>query len=188
MPLMLEKSRIWNLSKQAGEATQSLRQTLFQTFIQEMITRVGKIQFDRKDDELVNSLITKGVITSDLKWQYLAWDAKAMTLKPTKQEAISSTEMSSILQRLSALSANPHLIHRVAALRPLRQDSIPQDAMKAVPWKLEISLRSAEANELHALIQRLVGNGITQLILVRISPTGLQRSPLAVALSQRLKG
>ena len=54
--------------------------------------------------------------------------------------------------------------------------------------KLEISLRSAEANELHALIQRLVGNGITQLILVRISPTGLQRSPLAVALSQRLKG
>ena len=115
----------------------------------------GQLQLDRKDDALVNSLITKGMITSDLQWQYLAWDAKAMTLKSTKQEAISSTEMISILQRLQTLSANPHLVHRFATLRPLKQNTIPQDGMKAAPWKLEISLRSAEANELHALIQSL---------------------------------
>ena len=40
-------------------------------------------------------------------------------------------------------------------------------------YKFEISLRSDEANELHGHIQRLVANGIIQLVLVRIRPTGL---------------
>ena len=44
--------------KQVGEVQQSLRQTRFQTFIQEFITRVGKFNLDRIDDELVRILIS----------------------------------------------------------------------------------------------------------------------------------
>lgn len=56
-------------------------------------------------------------------------------------------------------------------MRPLKQDTLPQDAATAIPWKLDISLRSAEATELYTHLQRLVGNGITQLALLRIRPT-----------------
>lgn len=39
------------------------RSALFQTFIQELITRGGKLKLDQKKDELVTTLITKGVPT-----------------------------------------------------------------------------------------------------------------------------
>ena len=41
-------------------------------------------------------------------------------------------------------------MHNFAALRQLKQDTLSQDAARAIPWKLEISLRSDEANELYS--------------------------------------
>ena len=123
----------------------------------------------------------------DRRWNYLAWDPKAQTLKPTNREPINFQDMAQILQRLLALSQNQIMVHRFAALRPLRQDSLPQDAAVAIPWKLDIALRTPEANELWSHIQRLTGNGITQLALIRIRQAGLQRSPLATAISTKLK-
>ena len=53
---------------------------------------------------------------------------------------------------------------------------------------LEIrELRITEATELFSHIQRLIGNRITLLTLLSIRPTGLQHSPLAVAISQRIR-
>lgn len=79
------------------------------------------------------------------------------------------------------------MIHKFSALRPVNQENLPQDAAVAVPWRLDLSLRSPEASELHQLLLKLSGNGITQLALLRIRLANLQRSPLANAISQRLR-
>ena len=178
---------LWNLGKQAGEVTTSLRSTLFHEMVKTLVDRVGKLKLEQSDDDLIQQLVARGVLTVDRRWNYLAWDPKALTLKPTNREPINSQEMAQILQRLLALSQNQMLVHRFAALRPLRQDSLPQDAAVAIPWKLDIALRTPEANELWIHIQRLSGNGITQLALLRIRQAGLQRSPLAAAISTKLR-
>ena len=69
----------------------------------------------------------------------------------------------------------------------VNHDSLPQDAAIAIPWRLDVSLRGPEAQELHTLLLKLAGNSITQLILMRMKQTTLQRSPLAVAISHRLR-
>ena len=155
--------------------------------VKTLVDRIGKLKLDQSDDYLIQQLVARGVLTVDRRWNYLAWDPKALTLKPTNREPINSQEMAQILQRLLALSQNQMLVHRFAALRPLRQDSLPQDAAVAIPWKLDIALRTPEANELWIHIQRLSGNGITQLALLRIRQAGLQRSPLAAAISTKLR-
>lgn len=91
--------------------------------------------------------IARGILTTDRRWNYLNWDPKAQTLRPTMP------------------IETGHLAARRAAT--------------AIARKLDISLRSAETTELYIHIQRLAGNDITQLILLRIRSTGLEKSPLA---------
>lgn len=83
------------------------------------------------------------------------------------------------------LGQKQELIHRFAALRHLQQDSFPTDTAAAIPGRLDLSLRSAEAQELRDLLMKLAGNGFTQLILMHLRRASLQSSPLAVASSQK---
>ena len=55
------------------------------------------------------------------------------------------------------------MVHKFSALRPVNQENLPQDAAVAIPWRLDLSLRTPEASELHQLLLKLSGNGITQL-------------------------
>ena len=110
-----------------------------------------------------------------------------MMLKPNRMQPLTSEEIRSLLERIAHLGQQPRVIHKFSALRPVKQDTLPQDATTAIPWRLDLSLRSPEASELFQLLQKLAGNGITQLILLRVRGANLQRSPLANAISQRLR-
>ena len=96
-------------------------------------------------------------------------------------------EIRSLLERIAHLGQQPGVIHKFSALRPVKQDTLPQDDATAIPWRLDLSLRSPEASELFQLLQKLAGNGVTQLILLRVRGANLQRSPLANAIAQRLR-
>ena len=187
MPSLLELGKKWNAQKQGGKVTTSLRQTMFQAVFTELITRAGKLNLAAKDDALVQGLKAKGILTEDLKWQYLSWNPEAKALQPNQKTPLTSEDVCQTLRRIHQLGENPNLVLKFAALRPLNQDSLPQDAAIAIPWRLDVSLRGPEAQELHMLLLKLAGNGITQLILMRTRQTTLQRSPLAVAISHRLR-
>ena len=187
MPSLLELGKQWNTQRQAGETTTSLRQTMFQAVFTELITRASKLNLTAKEDALVLGLKAKGILTEDLKWQYLSWNPEANTLQPNQKPPLTSDDVCQTLRRIHQLGENPNLVLKFAALRPLTQDSLPQDAAIAIPWRLDVSLRGPEAQELHMLLLKLAGNGITQLILMRMRQTTLQRSPLAVAISHRLR-
>ena len=47
-----------------------------------------------------------------------------------------------------------------AALRPMNQENLSQDAMVVIPWRLDLSLRTPEASEFHQLLLKLSSNGI----------------------------
>ena len=187
MPSLLELGKKWNARKQAGETTTSLRQTMFQAVFTKLITRAGKLNLTAKDDALVQGLKAKGILTEDLKWQNLSWNPEAKALQPNQKTPLTSDDVCQTLRRIHQLGENPNLVLKFAALRPLSQDSLPQDAAIAIPWRLDVSLRGPEAQELHMLLLKLAGNGVTQLILMRMRQTTLQRSPLAVAISHRLR-
>ena len=79
-----------------------------------------------------------------------------------QKQPMTSEDVCQTLRRIHQLGENPNLL-KFAALRPLNQDSLPQDAAIAIPWRLDVSLRGPEAQELHMLLLKLAGNGITQL-------------------------
>ena len=69
----------------------------------------------------------------------------------------------------------------------MSRDQIPEDSQVTIPWRLDLSLRSAASTQLFEILNLLSRNGICQLILLRLRPTGLQRSPLAAAIAHRLR-
>ena len=130
----------------------SLRQTMFQAVFSELINRASKLTIE-KDDALVQGLKAKGILTEDLKWQFLSWNPEAKALQPNQKTPLTCRT----LRRIQQLGENP----KFAALRPLSQDSLPQDAAIAIPWRLDLSLRGPEVQELHTLLLMLTRNGIT---------------------------
>ena len=184
---LLTQAKEWNQLKEKGEATMPLRMHMFLQCFQLLAQRAQLLKLDASDDALVLNLRSKGILTEDSKWAYLSWDSQAMMLKPNRMPPLTSEEIRSLLERIAHLGQQPGVIHKFSALRPVKQDTLPQDATTAIPWRLDISLRSPEASELFQLLQKLAGNGITQLILLRVRGANLQRSPLANAISQRLR-
>ena len=187
MPTLLETGRQWNQQRQNGDVTMSLRQTIFLTIFQELINRASKLQLTKKDDPLIMGLKTKGILTEDNKWHYLTWNAEAKALQANQKTPLTSEEICAMLQRIHQLGQNPNLILKFSALRSLKPENLPQDTAVAIPWRLDISMRGPEALELHNLLLKLAGNGLTQLVLMRMRQCTLQRSPLAVAISHQIR-
>ena len=88
MPTMLETGRQWNQQRQNGDATKSLRQTMFLTIFQELINRASKLQLTKQDDPLVMGLKAKGILTDDNKWHYLTWNAEAKALQANQKRFV----------------------------------------------------------------------------------------------------
>ena len=69
----------------------------------------------------------------------------------------------------------------------MNRDQLPDDSQGTIPWRLDLSLRSTASTQLYEILNLLSGNGICQLILLRLRPAGLQRSPLATAIAHRVR-
>ena len=174
IPNMLTKAREWNQFEEKDEMTMPLRMTMFLHYFQTLAQRAKQLKLDASDDALVQNLRSKGILTEDHKWEYLSWDSQAMMFKPNQMQPLTSEEIRSLLERFAHLGQQPSVIHKFSALRPVNQDNLPQDISTAIPWRLDLNLRSPEASEMFQLLRKLSGNGITQLILLRIRLTNLQ--------------
>ncbi|CAK8993738.1 unnamed protein product, partial [Durusdinium trenchii] len=184
LPLMLKTSKDWHGQRELGKVTTSLRQHMFRSVFEELAFRASKLPFGSNDHELIRALQTKQVLTATNSWNYLQWDSKEKTLKPAARDPLPSEEAAALIQKIHNLAAQPDLIHRFSALKPMPQDSTVDSVV--VLWRLDISLRGQPAQDLYDALQRLTGSGLTQMIFVRIRPSTLQRSPLAQAIAARL--
>ena len=91
-----------------------------------------------------------------------------------------------MLQWMIQLSTQTNFIRKFAAMKPMPKE-FPDDQQISIPWRLDISVRIPESSELYNLVNKLCDNGLTQLVAMRHRPTGLQRSPLANAIAQKLR-
>ena len=90
------------------------------------------------------------------------------------QQDSSSEEVKTLLKRMAHLDQLPAVIHKFSALKQINQENLPQDAAVAIPWRLDLSLKSTEASELFQHLQKLARCGVTQLILLRERQANLQ--------------
>ena len=72
-----------------------------------------------------------------------------------------------------ALANHPELIHPFTALKPMPSDQMSPKSNVLILWRFDISLRSSASQELFDLLTKLTGNGLTQLIAVRLRPSTL---------------
>ena len=116
---------------------------------------------------------------------------QAQILKANKTPPLASEEIRALLERITHLGQQSSEIHKFSILRPMNQKNLPQDAAVAIPWRLDLNLRFPEFSELYQLLLKLFGNRITHSISAPKSPivrlANLHRSPLANAISQRLR-
>lgn len=137
LPSLLMASQEWHLQKQQAGVTCPLRQVLFLKMVEELVQRA--LQIENKEDALCTSLRSKLILTEGNAWNYMAWDASAKCLRPTKQEPLPGDRIREILTLLTRLGAHTELIHRFSPLRPLDKNGIPEDSQLTIPWRLDIS-------------------------------------------------
>ena len=187
LPDMILAAKEWHHQRQNTGVICSLRQVNFLKVVENLIQRLTKLKYDSPDDPLVEALRQKGILTAENAWNYLSWDSAAKCLRPTKKAPLPQEKIQELTIQLSQLANQGDLIQRFSVLKPMNRDQTPDDSQVTIPWRLDLSLRSAASTQLFELLNTLSGNGICQLILLRLRPTGLQRSPLATAIAHRVR-
>ena len=97
---------------------------MFRLVFEELAFRASKLPFGSNDHELIRTLQSKQILTVTNSWNYLQWDSKEKTLKPAARDPLPSEEAATLIQKIHNLVAQPDLIHRFSALKPMPQDSI----------------------------------------------------------------
>ena len=187
LPEMILAAKEWHHQRQNTGVTCSLRQVNFLKVVEILIQRLTKLKYDNQEDPLAQALRQKGILTSENAWNYLSWETAAKFLRSTKQQPLPHEKIQEITIQLSQLANQGDLIQCFSALKPMNRDQIPDDSQVTIPWRLDFSLRSAASTQLYEILNLFSGHGICQLILLRLRPTGLQRSPLATAIAHRIR-
>ena len=187
LPTMLTASKEWHTQKQQAGVTCPLRQVLFLKVVEELVQRIGRLNVEDSADALCTNLRSKQILNAQNEWNYMSWDQQAKCLRPTKQEPLSFVRVREILTLLTRLGANTELIHKFAPMKPMNQEGIQEDSQLVIPWRLDISLRSPESHQMFGALMALCGNGMGQMVLLRIRTTSLQRSPLAQAIARQVR-
>ena len=187
MPLLLEIGRQWHSQRQSGDVSASLRQIMFQTVFKELITRASKLNLEKKRRRLDTGAESQRHF--DRRPQMTIPDLQCRSKGPSA-ELENSIDIKGCMSDhaedspAGSESESGVEIHRSSFVKP--GQLAPGPAI-AIPWRLGLNLHGPETLELHTLLLKLAGNGITQLVLMRVRQVNLQRSPLAVAMSQRLR-
>ena len=190
-PTMLALSQKWH-ALTATEATPKtpLRVVMGAAVFKELELRVLKAMGeDEEGAHIRKKLMTQNLLTADGKsWNYMKWNQEQGKLLPTKEAPLPMCEACQMLNRVYALIQTPGLILRFCALKALKRVDMDSTSSKyaIVPWKLTVSMRSPQAAELFQALNRLSHNAVMQVILSRLRPGNLQRSPLAQTIAKQI--
>ncbi|CAE7293934.1 unnamed protein product [Symbiodinium sp. CCMP2592] len=155
-----------------GSCEAPLRTALMGTMAMELKARVAKTS----EEHLHKLCLEAGWLTTDNKWQYLAWSPQEKKLMPTTKEPMTHTAILETMEQITELTSQPGLVHRFHSLRPLKETY----QTDAVIMLLAQSIRP-EANKLYSLFTRIQDLAATQLIGLRLRQERVKPSHLAGA-------
>ena len=194
---MMQATEEWHLTE-PQDRTMPLRIKVLRVMLEELLTRVRKLQTARQEDDLVQTLLkfhylTPGENSNELRFSFLQWNPTQKALEiDTNRTALTMPYVANQITKILTLLQQQALIIRFGALRPnaqiqqnmnKEQTSTPQ----VIPWRLSLALSHRHSMEMHSVWQEMTHSGAWQLILGRMRQANLQRTPLASHLGRLLE-
>ncbi|CAE7827510.1 unnamed protein product [Symbiodinium sp. CCMP2592] len=169
---LYKASLAWNQVRETEPAkiTQPLRITLLTLMIAELKVRLQNLE---KKPEAKQLAISAGWLDQQDRLQYQKWDAENTKLIPhPTMPGLTTTEVMLTLTEIEPLILESLVLgfHAPRKLKPT-----PETENKAV-FKLEVSLRSTEADQLYQSLAKLENNAVWQLIGCQLRKDGMRRS------------
>ena len=177
--LLIQESAMWKkqMESKSNMLLQPLRQHLVLALLKALSTNAGKIVESKDTDQLYQTSVQKGLILADRSFPFHRWDGTQLVID--KKHPISAQKMFQHLTELQEMMLDKEMIVRFHALRaPSDQNT------KAVPWRLQINLRSDRAYD---LLYQLCHNSVWMAVGATMKQHSLSQSPMATTL-QNLMG
>ena len=175
LKLLMTKTMEWHQAPQEERAL-PLRILILKTMPEELHNRTLKLQSTDSSDPLIQTLVK--CFPDEMGSQQ-------------ERGAVSLSLALHTLQRMLTLLQNEALIKRFHALRPNQQiqkliGTDSENPSAVILWRVTLALTHTYSNELRGLWHQLANTGLWQLILARMRPATMQRSPLAQHLGRML--
>ncbi|CAE7507209.1 unnamed protein product [Symbiodinium sp. CCMP2592] len=183
VPNLMEVARQWRekaTSATPDPALQSpLRTVLINCLLKELLQRTQRVV---ATEEGRANLKEMGWIDSQGHWTYLKWSPQQRRL--VLNEARTPVTHDAMIKTITELQASMtgEIIHRFKSKQPMW--SIEEEGSSQAVFDLEISLRSATADEAHMNFGVLMGNAVTNLVGMSMKKDDRPRQPQAQQLAQ----
>ena len=184
LPTLYQVSLDWRNKYQAdpSKLERSLRVTILLCLLTELLQRVRRFAAEGAA-EAVKAVQHAGWMTSDAKWVYQVWSHAENKLQTDETRGtMSIPEAIDLLQGMLSLLAQPEILLKFAATRPLAQEMSGHQ----ISFICEVSLRHSAADQLYAQMGKLMGHAMLHLVGLRIRPSRGRISELATHIQEKL--
>ncbi|CAL1146915.1 unnamed protein product [Cladocopium goreaui] len=174
--LLIQESAVWKtqMESQTQQQLQPLRQHLVLTLLKALQHNAGKIVESKDTEQLYQKSVKMGLILADRSFPFHRWDGQKQQLVIDKKQPVSSQKMFQHLTELQEMMLDKEMVVRFHALRtPTSHDT------RAIPWRLQINMRSDRAYD---LLFQLQHNSIWMAVGATMKQHTLTQSPLATTL------
>ena len=151
VPLLHEVADNWRAQRLKGQVSRSLKLTLLQYLVAELIPRVTA--FATATDKAAQTQAQEmGWITSDMEYNFLDWSVEEQKLVPRQEGTLTQDQILADARRMKTILKEPELILRFAGGRNAQPDSQSEMAT----FVLELSLQCPAAAEAMAIFREVV--------------------------------
>jgi len=179
--LLVQESTQWRqgMETKPQQLHQPLRQHLVLALIKSLHVNAGKIVESKDTEPLYQTSVQMGLILADRSFPFHRWDQHQQKLVIDKKQPISAQKMFQHLTELQETLLDKEIVVRFHALSAPKGTST-----KAVPWRLQINLRS---DRVYDLLFQLCHCSVWMAVGATMKPHSLNQSPMATTL-QTLMG
>ena len=167
VPLLHEVADNWRAQKLKGLVSRSLKLTLLQYLVAEIITRVTAFVTDKQAQTQAQEM---GWITSDMEYNFLDWSVEEQKLVPRQEGTLTQDQILADARLMKTILKEP----RFAGGRNAQPDSQSDTAT----FVLELSLQCPAAAEAMAIFRKWYACSALLLLSLRLKPARPERSPL----------
>ena len=186
LSLIQQKAEAWQKLYMEKKVTSSLRVVLVIVEFQELLARINALQ---QDQERMTRMHTVGWLVEGSQainpcWTYQQWSHENQKVETSSQAPLSFTAAQDALQLIINNIGGPGVVLRFRATRPLTE----KISSEVLPFVLVLSLRGAQAAQVHQALCLLSGCACFAVAGLRVRPDRGQQSQLAKALETSYTG
>ena len=184
LPVLYQVSQEWREKYQTNPSSldRSLRVTILLCLLTELLKRHRRLEATGAEEAL-KAIKGAGWMSEDGKWVHQMWNhAEAKLVTDEARGTMTLAEGTEHLRTMLRLLAQPEILLKFAATRPLAQEMSGHQ----ISFICELSLRHPAADQMFAMMGKLVGNAMLHLVGLRIQSSRGRISELAAQIQERL--